>query len=113
MGARIESKGPVEFKVRVEGTSAIDRVEIVRNLIDHFAAIRIEQNPQGPDGVFLFYDPATPQDDSRLSFPDMSRLTFRAQEKALPAGETSYYVRVTQADGQQAWSSPIWVRSIP
>lgn len=113
MGARIESKGPVEFKVRVEGTSAIDRVEIVRNLIDHFAAIRIEQNPRGPDGVFLFYDPATPQDDSRLSFPDMSRLTFRAQEKAVPAGETSYYVRVTQADGQQAWSSPIWVRSIP
>ncbi len=26
-----------------------------------------------------------------------------------PAGETYYYVRVQQADGQIAWSSPIWV----
>jgi len=28
----------------------------------------------------------------------------------LPAGETCYYVRVTQKNEQMAWSSPIWVR---
>jgi hypothetical protein len=27
-----------------------------------------------------------------------------------PAGESYYYIRVEQADGQLAWSSPIWVR---
>jgi len=26
------------------------------------------------------------------------------------AGERYYYVHVVQADGQQAWSSPIWIR---
>ena len=25
------------------------------------------------------------------------------------AGEHSYYLHVIQADGQQAWSSPVWV----
>jgi hypothetical protein len=26
------------------------------------------------------------------------------------SGESYYYVRVEQADGQLAWSSPIWTR---
>ena len=100
------------MKVRVEGTAAIDRVEIVRNLIDSYAAIRIEQNPAGPDGVYMIYDPADPQGGARLPSADTSRLTFIARDANLTAGETSYYVRVTQIDGQQAWSSPIWVTRI-
>lgn len=46
----------------------------------------------------------------RLSAPDTSRVAFTVIDAARPAGsETSYYVRVTQTDGHQAWSSPIWV----
>jgi len=109
MGSRITHPGPLEMHVRVEGTAAIDRVEIVRNLIDTFAAIRLEQNPAGSDGVYMLYDPADPQSGTRLPSADTTKLTFTARDINVPAGETSYYVRVTQADGNQAWSSPIWV----
>ena len=109
MGSRITASGPVEMSVRVEGTAAIDRVEIVRNLLDSWAAIRLEQNPDGKDGVYMLYDPAEPQGGTRMPSTDTSRLTFTARDAQPPSGETSYYVRVTQADGQQAWSSPIWV----
>lgn len=109
MGSRITAAGPLEMRVRVEGTAAIDRVEIVRNLVDTFAAVRIEQNPSGSDGVFLIYEPREPQGGRRIPLPDMSRLTFTVKDVDQLPGETSYYVRVTQTDGQQAWSSPIWV----
>lgn len=109
MGSRIRHAGPLEMRVRVEGTSPIDRVEIVRNLVDTFAAVRIEQNPEGLDGVFMIYEPREAQGGRRLALGDMRRLSFAAVDVDEPAGETSYYVRVTQSDGQQAWSSPIWV----
>ncbi len=95
--------------VRVEGTAAIDRIEIVRNLLDSWAAVRLEQNPSGPDGAYMLYDPADPQGGTRITSSDTSRMRFNARDAAPAPGETSYYVRVTQADGQQAWSSPIWV----
>ncbi|MEO8217869.1 MAG: CehA/McbA family metallohydrolase [Acidobacteriota bacterium] len=109
MGSRIKHEGPLEMTVRVEGTAAIDHVEIVRNLIDSFAAIRLEQNPGGADGVYLIYVPSDPQGGKRVVSTDTRSLTFTVRDVAVPAGETSYYVRVTQADGEQAWSSPIWV----
>jgi len=109
MGSILEAHAPFELEVRVEGTAAIDRVEIVRNLIDRFAAIRVQQTPGRADGVFLIYEPNNPQGDRRLQTEDLRRLQFKVTEHALPPGETSYYVRVTQVDGQQAWSSPIWL----
>jgi hypothetical protein len=109
MGSRITAAGPLEMRVRVEGTAAIDRVEIVRNFVDAFAMVRIEQNPAGPDGVYMFYDPADPQGGTRVKSVDTSSMTFTARDAQIQAGESSYYVRVTQADGHQAWSSPIWV----
>ena len=30
----------------------------------------------------------------------------------VPAGENHYYIRVSQMNGQMAWSSPIWVRGV-
>ena len=110
MGEEIEATGAVELKVRVEGTAAVDRVEIVKDLVDTFAAVRIEQNPAGPDGVFMLYDPATPEGGERLARDDMSRLRFTMRDRGTPGREHTYYVRVTQANGQQAWSSPIWVK---
>jgi hypothetical protein len=59
--------------------------------------------------VYMLYDPADPQGGTRLASRDTTKLTFTARDINVPSGETSYYVRVTQADGNQAWSSPIWV----
>jgi hypothetical protein len=109
MGEEITAAGEVELKVRVEGTAAIDRVEIVKDLVDTFAAVRIEQNPSGADGAFMLYDPATPEGGERLERADMSSLHFTMRDRGRPGREHLYYVRVTQANGQQAWSSPIWV----
>ena len=39
-----------------------------------------------------------------------ARLAVSFEDTVPPSAETSYYVRVTQIDGQQAWSSPIWIR---
>jgi hypothetical protein len=109
MGEEIEATGEVELKVRVEGTAAVDRVEIVKDLVDTFAAVRIEQDPGGPGGVFMLYDPATPEGGERLALDDMSRLRFTMRERGTPGRAHTYYVRVTQANGQQAWSSPLWI----
>ncbi|MEO8188846.1 MAG: CehA/McbA family metallohydrolase [Acidobacteriota bacterium] len=111
MGSRIHTHGPLPMTVRIEGTAAIDRVEIVRNLIDTFAAVRLEQAPDAAEGVFLIYEPSDPQGGRRMPVADTRVVTFTVEDKAPPAGESSYYVRVTQADGHQAWSSPIWSES--
>ena len=37
------------------------------------------------------------------------RMEFEFREQSLAPGEHYYYVRVEQADGNVAWSSPIWV----
>ena len=109
MGSIVGGDGAVELEVSIQGTAAIDRAEIVRNLVDTFAAVRLEQAPDGPEGLFMIYEPSDPQGGRRLASADTSRLAFRVTDGARPAGETSYYVRVTQADGEQAWSSPVWV----
>jgi hypothetical protein len=109
MGSVIEASGPVSLVVRVEGTAALDRVEIVKDLVDAHAAVRVEQNPDGPDGAFVLYDPADPQGGRTLPRDDMSRLRFEAKDAGESGREHVYYVRVTQADREQAWSSPIWV----
>ncbi|HSR69354.1 MAG TPA: CehA/McbA family metallohydrolase [Acidobacteriota bacterium] len=100
----------VQMSVRVEGTAPIDRVEIVRNLIDAYAAVRVEQDPHSQEGVFVLYRHHLPQSHDRLPLDDTSLLRFTVSDPRPAAGETSYYVRVTQADGHQAWSSPIWIR---
>ncbi|MGH9721238.1 MAG: hypothetical protein ACRD8O_13565, partial [Bryobacteraceae bacterium] len=42
--------------------------------------------------------------------PNRREVSFEYADIAPAAGESYYYVRVEQADGQLAWSSPIWVR---
>jgi hypothetical protein len=37
---------------------------------------------------------------------------FRFEDAAPPADGDNYYVRITQADGGQAWSSPAWVGAV-
>ncbi len=106
---RSSPSAPLEMMVRVEGTATIDRVEIVRNLIDSFAAVRIQQDSHSPRGLYVIYEPHSPQQVRAMPVDDTTRLRFTVTDPDPPQGEVSYYVRVTQTDGHQAWSSPIWV----
>jgi hypothetical protein len=45
----------------------------------------------------------------RLVTPDESSASIRWQDRVMSGGSNCYYVRVTQANGHLAWSSPIWV----
>jgi hypothetical protein len=81
LGTEIEVTGKPVIKFSVDGTAEIKRVTLVRN----------EQNHQQ-------WEPKT------KSFAQ----TF-TDEAAAP-GENRYYLRVEQADGNMAWSSPVWVQ---
>ena len=82
MGERIQAAELPDFSVEVEGNAWIDWVELVRDgeVVQHFDMIR-----------------------------------GKSFETTVPGGdpveeETWTYVHVMQDDGNQAWSSPIWVR---
>lgn len=110
MGSELAGTEDLRLVVRVEGTDAIDRVEVVRDLVDTFAVVRLEQSPSGPDGLFYVYSPT---DEARLEVGDTRRLEVRFRDQLADDEVHSYYVRVTQADGQQAWSSPVWATRRP
>ncbi len=110
MGSILKSNGPLTFAVRVEGTAPIDRIEIVRNLRDTFALLRMHQTPGAPEGEFLLYDSKNPQGGKWIKEADTHRVSFAVVDEPDAEGETSWYVRVTQVDGEQAWSSPIWAK---
>jgi hypothetical protein len=42
--------------------------------------------------------------------PNTAEASFEYVDADSKPGESYYYVRVRQADGQLAWGSPIWVR---
>ena len=80
MGSEIESDEAREITGRVVGTAPISRIDIVRNNMD--------------------WKVLTPGvDDAAIELVDEEEL----------AGTTWYYLRVTQADGEMAWASPVWV----
>ena len=70
----------VELRVKVMGTAPIKQVDVIR----------------GQDFVY------TVQNQS-------ANIEFRFVDQHPRSGDQHYYVRVQQADGQMAWSSPIWV----
>jgi len=72
--------GPVEIRVRAHGPAAIARVEILRNN----RVIHAEE----PGGL-----------SAEITYLDQQPL----------AGASHYYVRITQADNEMAWSSPVWL----
>ncbi|MDE0100789.1 MAG: hypothetical protein OXN89_00270 [Bryobacterales bacterium] len=79
-GDILKAEGPFRLTVKVLGTTRIRQVDIIKNQ------------------EFVYTRQILPQD---IEFD------FEDAEKA--AGEDYYYVRVQQADGNVAWSSPIWV----
>lgn len=81
MGDVIPSAAPVEFSIRSTGTGAIKQVDLIRNR------------------AFVY-----------TSRPGTKQTSFEFSDKTPVPGESWYYVRILQEDGQMAWSSPIWVR---
>ncbi|MEZ5366077.1 MAG: hypothetical protein R2748_28025 [Bryobacterales bacterium] len=70
-----------EFRIKVVGTGPIKQIDVIRN-----NEFMLNLQNQG------------------------STVDFAYADQAPVKGESYYYVRVQQANGQMAWSSPIWVR---
>ncbi len=80
MGEEFNASEVPDIKLRVRGAGPISKVSIIRN------------------GKYLAQFAPNARDYA-ISYRDTSK----------PAGSQYYYVRVEQADGNLAWSSPIWV----
>ena len=81
MGESLSTAAPPMINVDVLGTGHLATVEIVRN----------------GDAVPLPVQPAS------------NGLTAQVVDEEIAPGTSCYYLRVVQADGEMAWSSPIWV----
>jgi hypothetical protein len=79
-----DARAPRKIRVHARGTDVITRLEILRNgQVVHTA---LPEPRQAEDILSLEW-----QDDAAIQ------------------GTAFYYVRLQQADGEMAWSSPIWV----
>ena len=81
MGDAVESRTAPRLEIRILGTAPIAQLNIIKN------NTYVHQIKPG-------------QPDVSLSYVDA----------AFGDGESYYYVRAQQTDGQLVWSSPIWVR---
>ncbi len=70
-----------QLLVRIGGTGAIQQIDLIKNR------------------TFLY-----------TTHPQTREASFEYTDKNATPGESWYYVRVLQEDGQLAWSSPIWVK---
>ncbi|HYM12009.1 MAG TPA: hypothetical protein VEU62_14825 [Bryobacterales bacterium] len=80
MGEAFASGATQRLTAHIEGTGAIRKVEVIRN------------------NQYIHTQPGAG-----------ASLDFTYVDNAPLAGESYYYIRVEQADGQLAWSSPIWI----
>lgn len=80
MGDAIRLREAPRLHVAVRGTSAIHEIQVIKDSAHVYSV-----SPANREASFTFHD-----------------------ADAHP-GETYYYVRVQQEDGQLAWASPIWV----
>jgi hypothetical protein len=80
MGEIYQSAKPPRIRLKARGTKPIVRIELVRN--NQYVYTK-DYTDAAPERSFEYQDEQTP-----------------------PA---FYYVRVTQAEGEWAWSSPVWV----
>ena len=80
-GDSLEAAGDFKLKVKAIGTAPVRQIDVITN--DRF--VHTAQNLER-EVNFTYVDPQPAK------------------------GESYYYVRVQQIDGQMAWSSPIWVK---
>ncbi len=81
MGDIASSDKPPKLAVGIVGTAPIRQVDVIRN------------------NTYIH----------KLT-PEAREVRFEYADPAIPEGESYYYIRAEQADGQLAWSSPVWVR---
>lgn len=85
MGSELSTTSPPEIQVQVKGTAALRAVEIIKS---------------GQPLTGMKTDPGE----------SVEELSFSTRDRMIIEGESHYYyLRVTQEDGNMAWSSPIWV----
>ena len=80
MGEAFRSATPVRITADLTGTQPIRRVDVIK--------------------------------DNRIVYsvtPDQKRVEFQYADNASAPGESYYYLRVIQEDGEMAWGSPAWV----
>ena len=84
--------GERRILIRAAGTRPIDRVEVIRN-----GETVYEERPEAytVETEYCDADPVAPL-FRQPAFPELASFCY-------------YYIRITQRDGNQAWSSPIWV----
>ncbi len=85
---------PRALHISAVGTDVINKIEVVCNNDDAFVFEPLRDNAN------YTYDDDLPFDE----------VLAESKERGLELKEIFYYVRVTQRDGEMAWSSPIWVR---
>lgn len=83
MGEEFTAKNPQKIKINVIGTSKLNKIEIIKNGKDIYT-LRCCKKEQSFDFI-----------DSNIK-----------------KGLSYYYIRITQNDGEMAWSSPVWVNCI-
>jgi len=84
MGDAGESRTPPRLEIKLIGTAPIAEVEIIKtNTYVHKVS------------------------------PGTTEVTLSYTDAAFADGESYYYVRARQTDGQLVWSSPIWIKRIP
>lgn len=80
MGEDFSSTIPLTIKAKVLGTDVIERVDVIKN-------------------NKIVYTTSSEQAELEFQYVD--------QDQA--PGESYYYIRVAQKDGEMAWGSPVWV----
>jgi len=81
LGETLTATKPPRLEVAVRGTAKLKQVQVIRN-----GRVAYTVEPGKPDCRFDYSDP-----------------------EPLAPGRTYYYVRCDQEDGEQGWSSAIWV----
>jgi len=84
MGEEFETSEQPVLKVKIRGTDAVSRVDVIKN------------------NTFL-----------HTVEPGRREVEFSYMDVQAAPGSSYYYVRVQQEDGEMAWSSPIWVTYKP
>lgn len=81
MGSELACSDSRQLRIGVYGTVSIERVDVIKNN-------RVWQSIPGNGALDLEHELADDQPERDTDY---------------------YYVHVIQADGEQAWSSPVWV----
>jgi hypothetical protein len=84
MGDITEAASPPKLSVRIIGTAPIAQIDVIKNN-KYVHQLKPQKNV----------------------------VSFEYLDNAIETGESYYYVRAEQTDGQLAWSSPIWVQLRP